>query len=350
MKIAFTADVHLTQDEAHPERMEAFTDILRRIQEMDIDTLVVAGDLFDISCTSYAGFENACRLHPGITIHIIPGNHDPDISGRIVVGDNIRIYRETSVLDMDGLSVVLVPYSDTAGMAECIDGLELQDRWVLVGHGDYLSGVKTLNPYEAGTYMPLYRRDIERYRPWKVFLGHIHQPPVREDVHYPGSPCGIDVNETGRRHFLIFDTESGRISRQQVDSGLLFFQEKFLVIPDENELERLGNQAAARSAAWGLGAAERTRARIRIAASGYTSDREAVLECLRESFSGYLFYSGESPDISGLRVARDTRRNAIARRTVEIIDELDWEFGGRQPEKDQVIEAALNVIFGEGRS
>ena len=51
-----------------------------------------------------------------------------------------------------------------------------------------------------------------------------------------------------------------------------------------------------------------------------------------------------------LLVARDTRRNAIARRTMEIVDELDWEYGGLQPDKDQIIEAALNVIFGEGRN
>ncbi|MBN2586140.1 MAG: hypothetical protein JXR55_02500, partial [Candidatus Fermentibacteraceae bacterium] len=263
------------------------------------------------------------------------------------VGDNIHIYQETTVVCMDDLSMVLVPYSGTAGMGEHLEGLGLADRWVLVGHGDYLGGIKERNPYEKGTYMPLYRRDIERYQPWKVFLGHIHQPVLNTNVHYPGSPCGIDINETGRRQFLIFDTATGRVQPEMVDTAVLFFRERFLVIPDDNELERLRNQVSARIATWGLDPGERGKARIRVRAVGYSSDREAVMHCLREMFSDYGFYEGEEPDISSLRVSRDSRRNAIARRTIEFIDELDWDYGGVQPEKEQVIEEALKVIYEE---
>ncbi|MBN2607506.1 MAG: metallophosphoesterase [Candidatus Fermentibacteraceae bacterium] len=347
MKLAVTADVHLCRDGAHPERLEALQSILGTIESKAVDTLVVAGDLFDESCSSYSGFEQACRQHPGISVHVIPGNHDPDISDRIIVGDNIHIYQETTVVCMDDLSMVLVPYSGTAGMGEHLEGLGLADRWVLVGHGDYLGGIKERNPYEKGTYMPLYRRDIERYQPWKVFLGHIHQPVLNTNVHYPGSPCGIDINETGRRQFLIFDTATGRVQPEMVDTAVLFFRERFLVIPDDNELERLRNQVSARIATWGLDPGERGKARIRVRAVGYSSDREAVMHCLREMFSDYGFYEGEEPDISSLRVSRDSRRNAIARRTIEFIDELDWDYGGVQPEKEQVIEEALKVIYEE---
>ncbi|MFO8184149.1 MAG: metallophosphoesterase [Candidatus Aegiribacteria sp.] len=348
MNIAFTADVHLSEDSGHPERHRALQDIVDKIKSMGIGSLVIAGDLFDENCSSYAGFEEVCGNNPSIRFHVIPGNHDPDISGRIIVGDNIRIHDSLEVMEMDGLQTVFIPYSDSSGMAERLEGLDIHGRWILVGHGDYVSGTKERNPYEQGTYMPLYRRDVERYQPWKIFLGHIHKPADMGNVHYPGSPCGLDINETGRRRFLTFDTSTGKVSSSTVDTDVLFFQEKLLVIPDENELERLRNHALARIATWGLDREEKKKARIRVTVSGYTSDREAVMNCLKDVFSSYSFYDGEGPDISSLRVARDLKRNAIARKAIEFIEEMDWNFGGDEPEKEQVIEASLHVVFGEG--
>jgi len=345
MNIAITADVHLTQDDRHPERLEALENMLGRMRERDIRTLMIAGDLFDESCSGFAGFESLCRENPDIRFIIIPGNHDPDISERIIVGDNISIIQTTSVVELDGLSLVLVPYSGSYGMGEELEGLDPKGRWVLVGHGDYLGGQKERNPYERGIYMPLYRRDIERYQPWKVFLGHIHAPVTAGPVHYPGSPCGIDISETGRRHFLVFDTSTGRVEREMVETSVLYFSEKFLVIPDDDQTERLRNQAMARIAAWGLRREEKSKARVRVTVSGYSSDRDAVMECMKETFSDYVLHDGGEPDISGLSVARDPRRSAIASRAIELIDELEWNFGGGEPEREQVIEKALNVIF-----
>lgn len=348
MNIAFTADVHLTEDSSHPQRHHALLDIVDKIKSMGIRTLVIAGDLFDENCSSYAGFEEVCGSNPSIRFHVIPGNHDPDISDRIIVGDNISIHDSLEVMELDGLQTVFIPYSDSSGMAERLEDIDINGRWILVGHGDYVSGTKERNPYEQGTYMPLYRRDVERYQPWKIFLGHIHKPADMGNVHYPGSPCGLDINETGRRRFLTFDTSTGKVSSHAVDSDVLFFQEKLLVIPDENELERLRNHALARIATWGLDREEKEKARIRVTVSGYTSDREAVMNCLKEVFSSFSFCDGEGPDISSLRVARDLKRNAIARKAIDFIEEMDWDFGGDEPEKEQVIEAALHVVFGEG--
>jgi len=38
--------------------------------------------------------------------------------------------------------------------------------------------------------------------------------------------------------------------------------------------------------------------------------------------------------------------NAIAERTMKLIDQLEWDFGGDQPERESVKIAALNVIYG----
>lgn len=348
MNVAITADVHLPVGENHPERYNALVNIFDSLMKQDIKTLIIAGDLFDKDCSSYSRFEEVCRQYPQIDIHIIPGNHDPDISRSVIVGKNIRVYDSPSVEEIDGQSFVFIPYSATSGMGEYLGEIRPEKRWVLIGHGDYFGGMKHRNPYEKGTYMPLYRKDIEKFSPWKVFLGHIHRPMNIDNLYYPGSPCGIDINETGRRRYLVFNTATGHISSETVRTDVIFLQEKFLVIPDENEVERLRNDAEGRIVAWGLNEEDRKRARIRIKATGYASDREAVIECLKDVFIKYNFVKDEEPDISLLYVAKDNRRNAVARRALQLIEEMDWKFGGNEPEKEKVIETVLSVIYGGG--
>jgi DNA repair protein SbcD/Mre11 len=348
MRIAITADVHLDRDNRHIERLHALQFIVNDISRQGIGTMIIAGDLFDAACSSYSDFEGLCRQNPSISFHVLPGNHDPDISSSMIVGDNVTVHQRPGSVTLGGLDLLFVPYSDNRGMGEYLDGTLSADRWVLVGHGDYIGGTRARNPYEEGTYMPLYRRDVERYKPWRVFLGHIHLPTETGVLHYPGSPCGLDINETGRRRYLIFDTETGRVSSREVETDVIFFKENFLVIPDENEIDRLRGHVRTRIASWGLESIERDRAVVRAGAYGYSSDREEVLKCLGEEFSDYRFYGEQDPDVSRLHVARDSRRNAIARRTAEIVDDLDWQFGGDEPDKEMVIERALSIIYGNG--
>ena len=346
MNVAITADVHLSAGDNHPERYNALVNILDSLVKQDINTLIIAGDLFDKDCSDYSRFEEVCRQYPQISIHIIPGNHDPDISQSVIVGENIRIYDVPVLQEIDGLNFVFIPYSATSGMGECIEQIKPEKRWVLVGHGDYFGGLKQRNPYEKGTYMPLYRKDIERFLPWRVFLGHIHKPENINNLYYPGSPCGIDINETGRRRYLVFKTATGHVTSETVRTDVIYLQEKFLVIPDENEEKRLRNDAEERIADWGLEKDDIGRARIRIKAVGYTGNRELILGCLKDVFAEYNFVKGEEPDISSLYVAKGNRRNAVAGRVLELIEEMDWKFGGAEPAKEKVIEIALSVIYG----
>ena len=348
MNVAITADVHLSADDTHPERYNALVDIFDSLVHQDIKTLIIAGDLFDKDCSNYSRFEEICRQYPQIDIHIIPGNHDPDISQSVIVGENIRIFDSPALEEIDGLSFVFIPYSPTAGMGENLGEIRPDKRWILVGHGDYFGGMKQRNPYEKGIYMPLYRKDIEKFSPWKIFLGHIHKPMRTENLFYPGSPCGMDINETGRRQYLVFNTATGHVTPETVRTDVIYLQEKFLIIPDENEVERLRNDAEERIAAWDLEKDDRGRVRIRIKATGYTGDRESIMGCLKDVFSGFSFVKDEEPDISSLYVAKDNRRSAVARRVIELIEEMDWEFGGKEPEKEKVIETALSVVYGGG--
>jgi DNA repair protein SbcD/Mre11 len=346
--VAVTADVHLSAGSDHPERYNALISILDILVEKEVHALVMAGDLFDRDTSDYSRFEEVCRRYPAINFYIIPGNHDPDISRNSIVGDNIRIFTSPAIESINGLQFVFIPYSEKYGMGECLEGVvPSSDQWVLIGHGDYFGGLKHRNPYEKGIYMPLYREDIDRFSPWKVFLGHIHKPIDTGNLYYPGSPCGIDINETGKRKFILFDTSTGKIAHEPVMTDVIYFREKFLVIPDDSEVERLGDSALKRIESWGLTAEERGKARVRVVAAGFSCNRDAVSECLRGAFSDFTFSGDEGPDISRLLVAKDSHRTAIARRVIELLEEMDWKFGGSEPDKEEVIEAALSIVYGE---
>lgn len=351
MKLAITADVHLSKKDEHPGRYSAIEDILAQLKKDKIDTLIIAGDLFDSGYQDYSSFEELCKKYRQIKFHIIPGNHDPGISSKAIVGNNINIYTSITAVEFDGIHFIFMPYGENRGMGENLAGLESsisRIKWVLVGHGDFYGGLKERNPYEKGTYMPLYRKDLERSNPWRVFLGHIHRPTDYKNLHYPGSPCGLDINERGKRRFLVFDTSNGSVTPRKVNAEVIYFPEKFVIIPGRDEIPRLRREVEARIKSWDLSRKEKARASIRIRASGYSSDREAVLNTLKEAFIGYSFFRDEEPDISALKYTADNRRNAIAEKTTEIIEEMAWNFGGDEPVRDQVIEAALSVIYAEG--
>ncbi len=351
MKLAITADVHLSKIGDHPERYSALGDILAQLKKDKINTLIIAGDLFDSGYQDYSDFEELCKAYKKIKIHIIPGNHDPCISSKAIVADNINIYTSATAIEFDGVHFIFIPYMEKTGMGENLSGLESsisRIRWVLIGHGDFYGGLKERNSYEAGTYMPLYRKDLDRLNPWRVFLGHIHKPTNYKNLYYPGSPCGLDINETGARRYLVFDTSSGIVTPRTVNSEVIYFQEKFVIIPGSDEIPRLRAAAESRIKGWNLAKKNKGKACIRISAAGYSSDRDAVLKALSGAFTGYTFFKDEKPDISMLKYTGDGRRSAIAEKTTRIIEELEWNFGGDEPELDRVIEAALSVIYSEG--
>jgi len=139
---------------------------------------------------------------------------------------------------LDEIAILAIPYRADKTMGECIEPLREQlqtRRWILVGHGDYTSGLRIKNPYEQGVYMPLTSQDVDRYQPLHCFLGHIHIPSDLDRVRYPGSPCGMNINETGLRYFLVYDSKLDEIELVMVDTQVVYFNEGLLMLPVEDE-------------------------------------------------------------------------------------------------------------------
>ncbi|MCH7720116.1 MAG: hypothetical protein IH988_03880 [Planctomycetes bacterium] len=60
--------------------------------------------------------------------------------------------------------------------------------------------------------MPLTRADLETHNPSLTLLGHIHAPYDGPPIYYPGSPCPIDMSETGLRRFLRWSEQQAKAS------------------------------------------------------------------------------------------------------------------------------------------
>ncbi len=349
MKIAVTADIHLAIKGEHPERYNTLENILGQIKAENIETLFIAGDLFDKDFLNYAEFEKLCKKHLQIQIHVIPGNHDTGISKKSIVGSNIHIYTAPTIVEIGSTTFVFVPYKEKANMGEQIASLEEEIRgkdWILISHGDYYGGIKELNPLEPGTYMPLSRENIATFAPQVVFLGHIHKPTNLGDVYYTGSPCGLDICETGQRRFLVYNTADGSITPMVAVTDILYFNESFVIVPTDNEVPILRQEIAKRIESWNINTSDYSKVLVRVEAIGCAMDRSAILSALKEGFDGFRYYGDEDPLIDRLSTSTDRQLSAITERAMKIIDELEWDFGGDQPAKEQLKTKALEVIYG----
>jgi exonuclease SbcD len=354
MKIALTADLHLTSREQHPERYHALEDILSQLVEDRIRHLFIAGDLFDASLKNYKDFELVCNRDQfrNIQIYIIPGNHDAEITAKSIVAENVKIFSQPEVIQIQNTkpSLFLLPYLPGKTMGESIEfyaGQLSPHEWILLAHGDWSDGMKSPNPYEPGIYMPLTSKDIQRYQPSRVFLGHIHKPMNKERVHYMGSPCGLDISETGIRTFLVYDLEMDECESRPVNNDIVLFDEHFIVVPAENEVSLLQQEIRKRVLAWNLPDLDLSSVNLRVKVNGYCSDRAALKATLDEAFQDFTFYRGEQPDISEVSVSEDTELQFLVDKVKERIEDLDWSASPDEPGRADILLAALKVIYGE---
>ena len=351
MRIAITADLHLTTQQDHPERFAALKDILRQCGELSVDRLVIAGDLFDQSQQNYAEFEQAyIEARPeSLAVTVIPGNHDPQLTQGALAVEGLEVSSEPMVQAVgDEFDLLFVPYKAGTSMGEHIPPFQSQlraGRWGLIGHGDWESGLRAPDPNEPGVYMPLTRADLETHIPALVLLGHIHAPSDRPPVYYAGSPCPLNINETGLRRFLILDGDSLTVTSQRVNSSRIFFTETVVMLPVEDEQAFLKAELEQRILGWGLpdGWEDRVRQRLRIV--GYAADRQGVEAVAREAMASFAF-DDDGLDLSDLNHAVDTDRIHIAQQVQEWIEHLDWPEGPDEPTAADVSLEALRVIWG----
>ncbi len=357
MKIAITADLHLRED--RPERLNTLRRLLEALVSEGISTLVIAGDLFDREATNYSFFDHLARGFPEIGIYIIPGNHDPGLSQRHLSSPNVRVFSLPDFLDIGPVQVLFLPYSADRLMDEALtEVLEQKDRpsrWVLMGHGDYIGGYHQPHPYEKGIYMPLSARAIERYQPQKVILGHIHRPYWQGlgRVYYPGSPCGLDINETGLRGFLVMDLETLEVEPRMLEPEVLYFVETIWVFPVDEEMELLRSSLQQMVESWGLTEGYLEKVILRLHLKGYTQDRQRVVETVKEFLSekGIRLYDGGEPIVSELESLLEDpyydESQALIKRMRAVIETLELkDLNEGHLRREEILGEVLHILYG----
>ena len=350
MRIAITADLHLTSQQDHPERFATLQNILKQCSELEIERLIIAGDLFDQSQQNYAEFEQAVAdARPdNLSVVVIPGNHDPQLTQGALAVEGLEVFSKPVVQPAgDSFHLLLVPFKVGSSMGEHIAPFHTQlsaGNWALISHGDWESGLRAPDPNEPGVYMPLTRADLEAHNPALTVLGHIHAASDGPPVSYAGSPYPLDINETGLRRFLILDTETLDVTSQRVDSPQIFFNETIVMLPVEDERAYLEAEIEKRIQHWNLPEGWEDRVRQRLSIVGYAADRPAVEAMARDLMMDYAFHD-DGPDISELNHAVDTDRIHIAQQVQTWIKELEWPEADSEPTKEEIALEALRVIW-----
>jgi DNA repair exonuclease SbcCD nuclease subunit len=347
MQIAITADVHLREKEKHPERYNALENIYKQCRDKGIHALIIAGDLFDAESPNYSDFDNLLGQFPEIRTYIIPGNHDPGLRQNLFASENLTVFSETTIQSFDGAPFLFIPYFADKSMGELIASQKnkLPDKWVLISHGDYLGGSRETNPYEPGTYMPVNRKDLEYYSPSKVILGHIHKYYDTGRLYYTGSPCAMDVNETGKRRFLILDTETLTVKSQVVDTEKIYFNETLMVLPVRDEWNYIQQQLTRMTESWNLDEKDKRKATVRIRARGFTTDRKRLSDTIRNTLKDVSFYKNEGPDLSEVYIAEDPELTGFMEQVKDNIMQLEWSEEETYIRKEDILEEALKIIL-----
>lgn len=186
----------------------------------DIKIVFQLGDLFDrrkfinyntlFFCRAY--FFDKLKEH-GIELHTLVGNHDIYYRNTLSVNspelvlrdyDNIKIYSSQSTVDIDGVSIDVVPWICDSNEEEIFSFIKNSKSDICFGHFE-IDGfaMDRGNIHHGG----LDRKELKRYD--IVLSGHFHHKSSSDNITYVGTPYEMtwsDYNDP--RGFHIFDTST----------------------------------------------------------------------------------------------------------------------------------------------
>jgi DNA repair exonuclease SbcCD nuclease subunit len=350
MLFAVTSDIHLNNKDDNV-KYNSLQDIINQIKKEQINNLIIAGDLFDKDILDYSNFEKFCKKNKDVKFIIIPGNHDESLSQSVFTVDNVTVYNETTLNADFNIPILFVPYRNNTSIGYEIEPFSKElppNNWILIAHSEYKNGsLKVKNQYDDTAYMPLLEKDLIQYRPLFVILGHIHKPVDFKTVYYTGSPIGLDISETGKRRFLIFDTDSKNISSKFINTDFIYFNVNLTILPIYDEEKYLKQQIKQIIDSWDLTDEEKSKTHIKITVTGFTSNREVIKNIVDEEFKNFKKFN--ETDYSNLKSVstKGLAFEEIERKIVEYIEQkLEWKWEDiDEPQKNDVILSALSLLY-----
>jgi len=227
MKIAVTADIHLTnfsqdpinKESSLPERLSGLDKSLRYMcdycRQKEVKDVTIAGDLFHNKGVIYVDslnvFLDIVNDYPDLYFTIISGNHDltsKSEDGKSSIRsvehvENIRYMKKSGILG----NAYYVPYNP-----DMINEIKNCKQDILISHFGLNEGV--LNSGISVVADIAMKDLIGKYK--LVILGHYHkaQELINDNISifYCGSPIQLDWGEANEeKRFLIIDTKSLKV-------------------------------------------------------------------------------------------------------------------------------------------
>lgn len=246
MRILHTADLHLREDDSRT--VDALEAVLAAAAENEVDLLTIGGDLFDSPADAESLRPRLRELFSGNPFDIlaIPGNHDADVyRENLNFGNDIEILTGSPIAtaEFGDLEFVGVPFTSSMDeeLFSALEDASTGEDQILLLHCTLDIGFHAGEVgEEEGRYLPVTKATLAELDYDLVLAGHIHSR-VREvpldnggTFVYPGSPVSHSTSETGRRHAILVETDTGDISTVPLDT---FYHDSFsaLVRPGEED-------------------------------------------------------------------------------------------------------------------
>ena len=221
MKIALITDTHFGArgDSAlfHEYFMKFYDNIFfPYLEENKITTVIHLGDVTDrrkfinynILDGLKIGFIEKMRKYD---THFIVGNHDVYYknTNRInsmeqLFGNDFKVYKETTTINIGGIDVCLVPWINSDNLNQTTKHLKKTKATVALGHLE-LNGFEMMRGIKCETGM-----DIKLFKKFDLTCsGHFHTKSNQGNIHYLGSPYEMYWNDCNdAKGFHILDTET----------------------------------------------------------------------------------------------------------------------------------------------
>jgi DNA repair exonuclease SbcCD nuclease subunit len=172
-------------------------------------------------------FIEVLRKH-GMTMDIIPGNHDVFYKNTNTLNaleeslfhfsDVVSLYMDPTVVDYDGLPIALLPWIAPDRQSESIDFIKSANATILAAHLE-LQGFEMMKGAPVMSHG--FSADLfSRYE--MVLTGHYHTKSTKGNVHYLGTQYELtwaDCNDA--KYFHILDTSTRLI--EQVRNPICLF-------------------------------------------------------------------------------------------------------------------------------
>ena len=258
MKIAIITDQHFGARKNsklfHDYFLEFYENVFfPTLEKEGITTVIDMGDTFDsrkgidFAALTWAKDNYFDRLrNMGITVHTIVGNHTAyykntnDINAIDLLlreYNNVKIYAETTPIEVGGLSILLVPWINKENEEKSVAMIKKSQSPVCMGHLE-------LNGFRATPgHMMEHGMDWEIFKKFnKTFSGHYHCRSNQDNIYYLGNPYEMFWNDVDdeNRGFHLFDTET--LEHTPVNNPyrlhkIIFYNDQDYQLFDARELE-----------------------------------------------------------------------------------------------------------------